>query len=765
MNAIIKQAPLTITLTIAGVLGNYLHLPLLFGVDFIFGSIAVLLAIRLIGFKGALFVAIASGAYTFIIWGHPYALIIFTLEAMIVSWLLKQKTDSIILADLGFWIVVGMPLVWFFYAGLMQMSQNQTLLILFKQPVNGISNALIATFLLFLITKGLSLRSSYQRSNKIHLRELIFSTIVAVSLTSTLLLFSYENKQNHNNYESTLKNQLEIYGDFLEHHIKDNNLTSISASELKNDYHLTKRSTSIIILDKNNNIISSSLPEELQNSFINSGKRSTKDNQLSIWMPKRDNLPLMLWWKKAYYYLELPLPTSRSEKLILLQSSQIIINKLQSDAAQTFSALFLLIIISALISYLISNLLSKTIIELSNSTKNIAEKLKNNVEIEWPESSISELSRLTSQTKLMSDNIAETFNDVNIQSTTIIESSIDAIITINSNGHIKNVNSACEKIFAYHRNELIDKEFCKLISSENQDRFKSICQSFHTGNSFENNQSRQESIGVRKHGELFPIEFSISLIPLKNKNLFACVISDISQRKANEKLKNEFISTVSHELRTPLTSIKGALSLIQARKEVATKEEIDNMLSLSVRNVSRLSEIINDLLDFEKLDSEGIQYNIQLVNVVDCLSRLIEESSPMAEQAGITISLAINESLYIKVDSFRFSQVIRNFISNSIKFTPEGSCIEVGSIIENNSVKIFVKDTGNGISESFRPYIFQRFAQADGSTTKKIQRGTGLGLAISKRITEDMGGEIGFESIEGKGSTFFIIFPLQKSSE
>jgi signal transduction histidine kinase len=252
----------------------------------------------------------------------------------------------------------------------------------------------------------------------------------------------------------------------------------------------------------------------------------------------------------------------------------------------------------------------------------------------------------------------------------------------------------------------------------------------------------------------------LTKIKLHNEELYTGIITDISERKANEKLKQEFISTVSHELRTPLTSIQGAIKLIQAQNKNGSSQDIQNLIELADRNASRLTALINDLLDFEKLDSDSLEYELQSVVVDDLITTIIENDNPIAEIARVKLRQIEYCQDNVSADPTRLAQVISNLISNAIKFSPQDTDVQIGCHLENSNVKIFVRDQGEGIPEKFKDRIFQRFSQADSSDTKRVQRGTGLGLAISRRMTEDMGGQIGFESNQEKGSTFFVKFPL-----
>jgi len=748
-------------LCIFGILGNYLNLSLFFGVSFIFGSIAVLVAIRLLGVTSGVIVALIAGAYTYIIWGHLYAMIIFSVEALFVGIVMRHKTSSLIIADIFYWVFIGMPLVWILYTYAIGMSETQTTLILLKQPVNGIVNAIIATYILFLLPEKFSLFQFPSQKNHTHLKDILFTTFLAISLSVTLIMIVFQNHTVRSDYEKNIYKEMQIYIDFIERQIIDNNGKIDTQLLQGNDLRYKHENHLILISNDEKKILTSSLPLEKTKAFISTGSKNILSNGLSIWMPERNGKPLMLWWNQAFYFIQRPLNPSANANILLLQSSKSLINKLQSDAIRAFSLLFSLLIACGAIAYLISNMLTRTILKLTSATKDIADKLQTGIQIEWPNSAISELAQLSHQTQLMSESINATFSDANKRSNAIIEASVDAIITINTKGIIESFNAAAEIMFGYSRKDMIGENISRLMPEPYQSMHGQYIKNFADEDRAPFSGNRREFSGLRNDNSVFPMELSLTKINLQNNILYTGIVSDISERKANEKLKKEFISTVSHELRTPLTSIQGAIKIIHARKNKASSTETQNMLDLADRNVDRLAELINDLLDFEKLDSDGIEYNLQSINPDDFLVTTIENDSPMAKNAGLTLVHSSNCSGTINADPMRLAQVLSNFISNATKFSPPGGNIHIGCRNENQKIKIYVEDHGPGIADEFKSRIFQRFSQADSSDTKQIQRGTGLGLAISKRMAEDMGGEVGFDSIEGQGSTFYITFPLQ----
>ncbi|KPQ29015.1 MAG: His Kinase A (phospho-acceptor) domain/PAS fold/Histidine kinase-, DNA gyrase B-, and HSP90-like ATP [Marinobacter excellens HL-55] len=242
-------------------------------------------------------------------------------------------------------------------------------------------------------------------------------------------------------------------------------------------------------------------------------------------------------------------------------------------------------------------------------------------------------------------------------------------------------------------------------------------------------------------------------------------IADIDERHRIEEMKSQFISTVSHELRTPLTSIAGSLGLINSSSLGQLPEKAQQMVSIALRNTEQLKHLINDLLDIEKLVSGRMPMHPARQPVAPVIEESIERLAPYLESRKIQV---IREQTHLDIEAWfdaqRLSQALTNLLSNAAKFSDEGASVEVSTKLLPDQFRISVTDHGAGIPDSFRSRIFQKFAQADSSSTRGRQ-GTGLGLAITREIMAQMGGSVDFESTEGKGATFWLELSLEQPAE
>jgi PAS domain S-box-containing protein len=242
-------------------------------------------------------------------------------------------------------------------------------------------------------------------------------------------------------------------------------------------------------------------------------------------------------------------------------------------------------------------------------------------------------------------------------------------------------------------------------------------------------------------------------------------IFDIHERQMVDEMKNQFISTVSHELRTPLTSISGSLDLLLGGTTGPLSEKTTKMLEIAKRNSEHLKHLIGDLLDIEKLVSGNMPIEATKQNALTVVEEALEEMQPMARRYGVAVESGNpDQAFYALVDRSRLSQAINNLVSNAIKFSPDRGLVNVSIKQLDQHIRIEVKDEGPGVPESFRDRIFQKFAQANASSSRS-KEGTGLGLAITRELMHAMGGEVGFESEEGHGACFWLSLPLADTNE
>ena len=235
--------------------------------------------------------------------------------------------------------------------------------------------------------------------------------------------------------------------------------------------------------------------------------------------------------------------------------------------------------------------------------------------------------------------------------------------------------------------------------------------------------------------------------------------------KAALEIKSQFLSTVSHELRTPLTSIKGTLDLVNSGVMGELPEQMKPVLAVAGKNSKRLADLINDLLDLQKIEAGEMAFRFHLLNVNQLVDDSVALSQGYAEQMGVAVTVShAEEDIFISGDADRLSQVMANLISNASKFSHKGGAVDISVKRAGDRVRIYVKDSGVGIPENAKERVFGRFSQVDSSDQRRVG-GTGLGMNISKKIIERHDGEIDYVSTLGQGTTFFIELDVVPQAE
>jgi signal transduction histidine kinase len=228
--------------------------------------------------------------------------------------------------------------------------------------------------------------------------------------------------------------------------------------------------------------------------------------------------------------------------------------------------------------------------------------------------------------------------------------------------------------------------------------------------------------------------------------------------RANKALdaKTEFLSTVSHELRTPLTSIRASLDLAMAGAFGPMPDKSTQVLGIAQRNATRLSALIDELLDLQKIEIGKMKFDFCEVQLAGLVADAVNDNRSYAQELEVTLKmLPVDTDLYVRADPMRLEQVITNLLSNAAKFSDPGSEITLGVTATDDQIRISVADQGVGVDPADHDRIFDSFSQLDNSDIRKVN-GTGLGLNISKRIVEAHGGLINFEPNEGGGTVFYI---------
>jgi two-component system, OmpR family, sensor histidine kinase VicK len=332
----------------------------------------------------------------------------------------------------------------------------------------------------------------------------------------------------------------------------------------------------------------------------------------------------------------------------------------------------------------------------------------------------------------------------------------DLIYILNPMGLIQTVNPAVIDTLGFSEQELLQHPLPELLTPDCQALCKQGFQDLG-----DQGVHRQEMNLHCKNGSMITVDCSCKLVNTDDDPFILVLQRDISKQKAIEALKDEFVSVVSHELRTPLTSIHGSLKLLGTGNLGDLSSQGTQVLQIALRNTDRLSRLINDVLDLERIESGRVVMSKQHCNVSDLMIQATQDMQSMAMQNQVMLR-ANQLDCGVFADADHITQTLTNLLSNAIKFSSLGGQVYLTASVQGQDVLFEVRDQGRGIPQDKLMKIFERFQQVDVSDARQ-KGGTGLGLAICQQIIERHGGKIWAESEEGKGSCFY--FTLPKSTD
>jgi PAS domain S-box-containing protein len=349
---------------------------------------------------------------------------------------------------------------------------------------------------------------------------------------------------------------------------------------------------------------------------------------------------------------------------------------------------------------------------------------------------------------------------------------------VNAGGKIAYVNAAAVKFFgAQHANELLGRSLLEFTAPESRALVESRIRAIRGVGT---NIPIVVEEWLRLDHSRVTVEAAAALVPWRGDKGIQIILRDISERQRAEeeksqllaseraargaaehasRMKDEFLATLSHELRTPLNAILGWSQIL--KRLPRDHEEMQQGLDTIERNARIQTKLIEDLLDMSRIISGKLRLDVQRLMPLACIEAAIETVQPSAEAKGIRLEQMLDPMAGpIAGDPNRLQQVVWNLLSNAVKFTPRGGKVRVVLERVNSQIDISVADTGQGIRPEFLPFVFDRFRQADATTTR-WHGGLGIGLSIVKQLVELHGGTVRVESAgEGKGTTFVVTLPL-----
>lgn len=334
----------------------------------------------------------------------------------------------------------------------------------------------------------------------------------------------------------------------------------------------------------------------------------------------------------------------------------------------------------------------------------------------------------------------------------IVANARDTICAIDDKGCFTAMNPAGERLFGYYADEVRASRFVEYVYAADKEKALNWYQTLRSGASGEEVELRIE----REDGAVVTALWSGQWSEA-DRSLF-CVIHDISERKELEQAKQELTAMLTHDLRTPLTTIQACLEMLEAGRLGSLNARGVELVQVADRNGARMMNLINDLLDIEKIKSGTMSLELAPVRIADMFQEVDLNLSQWMKESRIALKLQQTD-LCVLADRDKICRVLFNLVSNAIKFSPPGSRISLSTLREGHWVKISVTDQGPGIPADQLDLIFERFAQVS-SAEHKGKGGSGLGLAICRAIVNLHGGKIWATSSLGLGTTFYFTLPV-----
>lgn len=860
-----------------GIVGNYLRIPFSFGVDFLFGSIATMVIIRLFGTGWGVLSALLISSYTYLLWGHSLALTTFALEALVVGWLAQRwKGTSLLLLDGLFWVLLGMPIAWIIYPTILQFDPTGTAFVMLKQGVNGLFNALVAVLAVSHLPLNRWLLGEEER-RRVPVGEALFNLLVAFlmlpTLVSTLLVSRHEVDRIHDEVDALLWSQsrqvVDDVGQWrtrnqrivnaLVRTVEEEGVTSSSqlGERLQNLLSSSPDLLRLSVLTADGRVVASSAQSQafesvdtaslgevkrrlqpvisdihpspvdpglplitisepiMQNGTLigvaqglldprfprqqvravpapfpfhltmldrtgrvlassrqdlrplqpfdrsDGGQVSWNDQFRYLRSPGRATIALNRW-RDSHEVLESPVPGDGGWRLVAEVSLapyrarlyQIYIDNLLIILALTITALIL--------SAALSRWVVRPLLQLTAITRYLPQRLQGGEAILWPSSPILEIDALSTDIRRMSTALREEFDEIEREArqqrallSAAMEATDVAILITDEHGRIVYVNPPFLHEYGYTPDEVLGRR-PGFLSGPTPDRRvpERILEAVRLGQPL-----AIDLVNYRKDGS--PVDRELMLSPLRSPEgrvtHFVGIFRDISDRKALERMKGQFVRSLSHELHTPLSAIQGSLGLLSTQAAEGADPATRRLLQAATSHTERLLTLLTEILEYEGIESGQVEFHQQTLTASELAEPRVALARPKFEQAQVSLAAEV-PPLPVLADPVRAGQALTYLLNHALESSKPGSQVRVTARAEPGEVLFAVQHQGPGLPPAPFDHLFQAIDQGRLS-------GTGLGLSIARAIIRQMEGRMWAESQKGHGSTLFFSLPTGPTIE
>lgn len=462
-----------------------------------------------------------------------------------------------------------------------------------------------------------------------------------------------------------------------------------------------------------------------------------------------------------YYINVIPLNDSNNNvvgAVYLRASLEGVYSNINSITLIYLSAALITIALSLFLAILISQEITRPIEEMRKQTLRIARgDFSGQIRV-MGNDELGQLAGAVNNLSVRVEEAQESSDSERLRLDSVLSHMSDGVLATDRRGNVTIVNNmALQLLGVDHEDDLIGKSIIDVLDIRHDYTVRQLI------------NTDQEEMIIDMSNEGTDLILNAYFSPIQRESGFVsglvCVLHDVTSQQKEERERKQFVSNVSHELRTPLTSVH---SYVEALSDGAwqDKEIAPKFLTVIQNETNRMIRMINDLLSLSRMDSGTTKLNLEYVNIKELFNyilnrfdMIIKKNENDENSKKYTIERYFtSKDLWVEIDTDKFTQVIDNIMNNAIKYSPDGGVITTRLLETHNHVILSISDQGLGIPRKDLGRIFDRFFRVDKARSRK-QGGTGLGLAISKEVVNMLGGQIWVDSVEGKGSTFYISLP------
>jgi PAS domain S-box-containing protein len=377
--------------------------------------------------------------------------------------------------------------------------------------------------------------------------------------------------------------------------------------------------------------------------------------------------------------------------------------------------------------------------------------------------------RLEETERVLTARFERRFAEAAAHQSEILAAVVDAVFAVDDKGVVTSCNPAGERLLRATEEGIVGQHLNSFLPQAKPGALALLARTSRLRVAKGEAAQMRELTCIPQRGPQLEVEIAVGALPSRDgaegysPATYTVVVRDISLRKEVERMKDELVATVSHELRTPMTAILGSLKLMAGGAVGPLPPKATELLELAQRNGNRLVDLINDLLDIQKMEEGKLAFQMRRCSLAEICEQAVKTARPMGESVGVSYRFTATDALpEVWADASRIEQVVANLLSNATKFSPKGGTVTVqvdASAAER--VRVEVTDQGPGLPEGIAEKVFERFVQGESGDTRS-SGGTGLGLTIARSIVERHGGEIGVTSQPGRGASFFFELPSAK---